>query len=79
MSSSNSLAPMDPLLPFSLVVPERESENIAPQDVAPGRVKGRKREESGSAGGNGTSGTGRSEFIGRRTLSQHLEKESRDK
>ena len=54
MSSSNSLAPMDPLLPFSLVVPERESENIAPQDVVPGRAKGPKREESGSAGGNGT-------------------------
>ena len=54
MSSSNSLAPMDPLLASSLVVSERESENIAPQDVVPGRVKGPKREESRSAGGNGT-------------------------
>ena len=54
MSSSNSLAPIDPLLAFSLVVSERESENIAPQDVVPGRAKGHKREDSGSAGGNGT-------------------------
>ena len=45
---------MDPLLAFSLVVSERESENIAPQDVVPGRIKGHKREESGSVGGNGT-------------------------
>ena len=54
MSSSHFLAPMDPLLASSLVVSERESENIAPQDVVPGRAKGPKREESGSAGGNGT-------------------------
>ena len=31
MSASNSLTPMDPLLASSLVVSERESENIAPQ------------------------------------------------
>ena len=32
MSASNSLTPMDPLLASSLVVSERESENIAPQE-----------------------------------------------
>ena len=53
-SSSNSRARMDPLLASSLVVSERQSENTAPQDVVPGRAKGHKREESGSAGGNGT-------------------------
>ena len=54
MSSSNSLAPTDPLLAFSLVVSKRESENIARQDVVPGRAKEPKREDSGSSGGNGT-------------------------
>ena len=54
MSASNSLTPMDPLLASSLVVSERESENIVPQDAVPGRAKGPKREESGDAGGNGT-------------------------
>ena len=54
MSSSNSLAPTDPLLAFSLVVSKRESENIAPQDVVPGRAKEPKREDSGSSGGHGT-------------------------
>ena len=54
MSASNSLTPMDPLLASSLVVSERESENIVPHDAVPGRAKGPKREESGSAGGNGT-------------------------
>lgn len=54
MSSPNSLAPTDPLLAFSLVMSKRESENIAPQDVVPGRAKEPKREDSGSSGGNGT-------------------------
>ena len=79
MSASNSLTPMDPLLASSLVVSERESENIAPQGwslAGPKDQKGKKVEMQGEME---HSGTEQSEFIGRRTLSQHLEKESRDK
>lgn len=79
MSSSNSLAPTDPLLAFSLVVSERSRENIAPRMWSLAGPKDQKGKAVWIFKEMEHSGTELSEFIGRRTLSQHLEEEMTNK
>ena len=79
MSSYNSLAPIDPLLAFSLVVSERVREHCTPGCRPLAGPKDQKGKTVDLQGEMEHSGTELSEFIGRRTLSQHREKESEDK